>query len=117
MMSVIGAGTGLVLIYFIPLIVNIVYYRIKHPKGKLREILMGNGTDNEINNEIADDSSTPQTNFSEVLNGPHIISKKEPSEFKDKLFYLSQIILILIGFFTLIIQFVKINFFNIHLTE
>ena len=49
-MSFIGAGTGLVLIYFVPLVVNMVYYKIKHPKGKLREELVAN--ENGINNGI-----------------------------------------------------------------
>jgi hypothetical protein len=112
MMSVIGAATGLVLIYFIPLIVNIVYYRVKHPKGELRDALIKNSN---INNVLPDETGT--TGYSEVFKGPHIISKKEPSSIKDNLFYISQGLLMIFGIFTLVIQFVPINFFNIHLTK
>jgi hypothetical protein len=104
LVSIIGAATGLVLIYFIPLIVNIVYYRLKHPTGEQRDLLINR----------ADDSI--KTPFSDILNGPHIISEKPPSEFKDIMFYVSQFVLMLFGTFTLLIQFVKINFFGVELS-
>jgi hypothetical protein len=120
-MSFIGAGTGLVLIYFVPLVVNMVYYKIKHPRGKLREELVANenGINNGINYDNSNASSTAlvQPIFSDILNGPHIYSKKEPSKVKDNLFYTSQILLIGFGVFTLVIQFVPINFFYVHISK
>jgi hypothetical protein len=115
LMSIIGAGTGLVLIYFIPLVVNIVYYRIKHPDAELREQLMGENCN--INNDVGDMSKTNTTYYSqthnEVLNGPHAISTKAPSEIKDIFFYISQISLMIFGIFCLVIQFLPIKFFDL----
>ncbi len=116
LMSVIGAGTGLVLIYFIPLVVNIVYYRVKHPKGELRNQLMAEQCN--INNDVGDTTQSPtvySNTYNEILNAPHAFSTKPPSELKDLFFYISQISLMVFGLFCLVIQFVPINFFNIHL--
>ncbi len=118
MMSVIGAGTGLVLIYFIPLLVNLVYYRVKHPKGELREALMKTNLNGINELGVADVTVVSgTTGYSEIFKGPHIISKKEPSNIKDNLFYLSQALLMIFGVFNLVIQFVPINFFDIHLRK
>jgi hypothetical protein len=57
------------------------------------------------------------TGYSEIFKGPHIISQKEPSNIKDNLFYLSQALLMIFGIFIMVIQFVPINFFNIHLRK
>lgn len=46
-----------------------------------------------------------------------LISEKKPSALKDNLFYVSQVLLIIFGLFTLILQFVPINFFNVHLAD
>ena len=108
LMSVIGAATGLVLIYFIPLVVNMVYYQVKHPEEKKREEIL-------IKDETQENRITLNTNvYSEILMGPHIISTKTPSKIKDVFFYISQYALMAYGIFTLVIQFVTINFFNIH---
>lgn len=105
----IGAGTGLFLIYVIPLGVNTIYYRIKHPNSRhIRNMLLG-GDDN-INN-FNNDSKDIDNEFGLPL------SEKPPSKTKDNLFYISQILLIIFGLFTLILQFKSINFFNIHLTK
>jgi hypothetical protein len=105
-MSFIGAATGLVLIYFVPLIVNMVYYDVKHPETDLREKI--------INYESSSDSNK-NTIYSNVFQGPHIISKKKPSKLKDILFYISQALIMIFGILTLTIQFVKFNIFKIHL--
>lgn len=107
-MSIIGASTGLVLIYFIPLVVNIVYYRVKHPTPEIREQLMSENCN--INNEVGDASKAQSTyissTYNEILNGPHAISTKPPNIFKDIMFYVSQISLMIFGVICLIIQFI-----------
>jgi hypothetical protein len=106
LMGIIGAGAGLFLIYFIPLIVNIVYYRLKHP-----HISKKNWP--EINN--SDSESIKVEEFSEVLNSNIKFSKKPPNRTKDLLFYLSQYLLMIFGTITLVLQFVPWNVFNVHL--
>ncbi len=103
----IGAGTGLFLIYVIPLGVNTIYYRIKHPNSRhIRNILLGE--DEKINN----------TNSKDIYNEFGLpLSEKTPSKTKDNLFYLSQILLIIFGLFTLILQFKSVNFFNVVLEK
>jgi hypothetical protein len=138
LMSIIGAFTGLVLIYFIPLIVNIVYYNEKHPKGHKRQEYLNaiNSSDksdkenkNEINNEVLSNEdmtlntlvggkgnlNAKENNYSELFVGPKNISKKPESNLKDNLFYVSQVLLMIFGAFTLFLQFYYINFFNINL--
>jgi len=114
----IGAGTGLFLIYIIPLIVNAIYYKIKHPNS--RSTLLNeerpqiNGNEN-INN----DSSIPKENENENdYFGSDFglgVSEKKPNKFKDNLFYISQCFLVLFGVFTLVLQFYQINFFEVEL--
>lgn len=104
----IGAGTGLFLIYVIPLGVNTIYYRIKHPNSRHIRNMLLQGNDN-INN--FDSEKTNDNEFGLSL------SEKPPSAFKDKSFYISQVLLITFGLFTLILQFFPINFFNVHLAD
>jgi hypothetical protein len=100
--SFIGATSGFALIFIIPLSVNVIYYRLKHPERlKYREQLV------ESNDEI--EEINPK-----IINGPGL-SKKPYSEFKNILFYISQSILMTFGVFVLISQFVTINFFGVHL--
>jgi hypothetical protein len=105
LMGIIGAGAGLFLIYFIPLIVNIVYYRIKHPHLSKKNWPAINTIDSE----------TQQTEeFSEVLNSNIKFSKKPPNKLKDTFFYISQYVLMIFGTITLVLQFVPWNVFDVH---
>jgi len=105
----IGAGTGLFLIYIIPLGVNTIYYNIKHPKSRhIRNILLANEAE-EINNLDSNKSNDNDFGLS--------VSEKPPSDIKDKLFYISQVLLIIFGLFTLVLQFIPINFFNVVLLD
>jgi hypothetical protein len=104
----IGAGTGLFLIYVIPLGVNTIYYKIKHPNSRhIRSMLLQGG--DKINNFDSEPSNYNDFGL--------LISEKKPSALKDNLFYVSQVLLIIFGLFTLILQFVPINFFNVHLAD
>ena len=94
--GIIGAATGLFLIYIIPLGVNTIYYRIKHPLSR------------HIRNTLLQDLNINDSNEFGLT-----LSQKKPSKFKDYLFYISQTILIIFGIFTLILQFASVNFFGI----
>lgn len=111
----IGAGTGLFLIYIIPLGVNTIYYRIKHPASRhIRNMLLaGDNFSQETNSETKINDIQINPNFDNDFGLS--LSEKPPSAFKDNFFYFSQIVLILFGVFTLILQFVPINFFGIKL--
>ncbi len=112
LMGVIGAGAGLLLIYLIPLGVNIIYYGIKHPHmNKQKKLLDINGSESENTNNITKDEE-----FSHVLNFYYKPSKKPPNKLKDTLFYMSQYVLIILGILTLVFQFVPYNIFNVHIT-
>lgn len=102
MLSYIGAFTGLFLIYIIPCIVNIVYYNRKHPenleqlqKDKKAGLL-------DLNPKDKDDFG---------------ISDKPMNKVKNFFFYVLQGILVCFGFFIVVLQFKKINFFGIKLKK
>ncbi len=105
----IGAGTGLFLIYIVPLGVNTIYYRIKHPNSRHIRNMLLQGHEN-INN-----FDSQQSSDNHEFGLP--VSEKPPSKLKDGSFYVSQILLIVFGMFTLILQFKPMNFFNVHLAD
>ncbi len=104
LMSFIGATTGFILIYIVPLVVNTVYYQVKHPTGLKREELLS----------IKNEDDLPHN---EIFKGPHNFSKKPESKVKLYLFYTSQVVLVLFGLFTVVIQFTTINFFDVNFSE
>ena len=97
-----GAFTGLFLIYFIPSVVNMIYYRRKHPFN-LEEI------QKQLNEAEAED-----LNYDKDYYG---ISKKKKNIFKEILFYISHILIICMSLFTIFVQFKPINIFNINLKK
>ena len=111
--GLIGAGTGLFLIYIIPLIINAIYYKIKHPISRLSTKL---NEEDRINPDadITGDSNTNENQYfgSDFGLG---VSEKKPNNFKDNLFYFSSGFLVIFGIFTLVLQFYQINFFEIEL--
>jgi hypothetical protein len=108
-LSYIGASAGFVLIFFIPLCVNMVYYKLKHPES-LKDI---NPTESGDTNQTI---SVLVTTDNKQIAGPGL-STKPFNEIKNYLFYASQVCLILFGLFVFIVQFAPINFFGIHIKE
>ena len=111
LISNIGAGTGLFLIFLIPIIVNIVYYKRKHPHNLTElqaNLIMENDNESDVDknlkNEIKDIDDFG-------------ISKKPKNKIKEIIFYTTQILIMIFGVFTFIIQFVNINFFNITIKD
>lgn len=74
-------------------------------------LLQGNDNINNNNNNIYDSQQTNDNEFGLP------VSEKPPSALKDNLFYVSQVLLIVFGLITLILQFVPINFFDVHLAD
>jgi len=99
-----GAFTGLFLIYFIPSVVNMIYYRRKHPFN-LEEI------QKQLNEPEVEEKDL---NYDKDYYG---ISKKKKNIFKEILFYISHILIICMGLITLFVQFKPINIFNIDLKK
>jgi hypothetical protein len=112
LMGYIGAGVGLILIYVIPLIVNMIYYRKKHPPITRQNVLMSD-TDYESDTN----TNVKGTNYTTNYTGSDIngigVSLKPRSKLKDTFFYISQFLLMGFGAFTLVIQIHKINIFGI----
>jgi Ca2+/Na+ antiporter len=96
-----GAFTGLFLIYFIPSVVNMIYYKRKHPDNL-----------EEIQKQLNEIDEKNELNEDKDYYG---ISKKKKNIFKEILFYFCQIFIICLGLMTLFVQIKPINIFNIHL--
>jgi hypothetical protein len=97
LMGYIGAGAGLLLIYTIPTLVNMVYYKNKHP-DKL----------SLLQEQLDNYESDPESNSPEE-------TRRKYKPIQNTIFYTLNILIIAFGLFTITIQFVPINFFNIHL--
>ena len=113
----IGAGTGLFLIYIIPLLVNAIYYKIRHPVSRLTSKLRNEEKEN-INEIITEDSNEISNENEGEYFGSDFglgVSEKKPNKFKDNFVYFFHGFLIIFGIFTLVLQFYQINFFEIEL--
>ena len=101
----IGASTALVLIYSIAPITNMIYYYIRHQTRE--EVLK------IIEAKRAESADTDETQiFPDNL--------KEPRPLRPVrafFFYSSMVLIIFVGIFTFALQFVKVNFFNIHIEK
>lgn len=106
LISIIGATTALVLIYTISPITNMIYYYMRH-----LNIQEKNERFKEIT-ESADKSENRYDILPENINQPLLL---KPA--KATFFYISMILIILVGIFNLVLQFLKINFFNIHIAK
>lgn len=119
-MGFIGAGTGLFLIYVIPLLVNAIYYKIKHPEYRLSRLSSKLSDDDKEKQHINGNGNTTENSHNEAEKdyfGSDFglgVSEKKPNRIKDNLFYFSQFFLICFGVFTFFIQFYQINFFNVY---
>jgi len=165
--GIIGATMGFIVMYLIPIVINIIYYRRKHPPLKLiKDIKKLDIVENEIssNNNINESIKKPKIEDEELhtkirsfegdtndenvnkkniiiddnkndllkeeliknfenkytynedldLKDKYIYTGKERNLTKDYLFYTGQIVMFIIGFVTMIFQFVNVNVFNIN---
>ena len=106
LISIIGASTALVLIYSIAPVTNMIYYYIRHQTKEevlkiLEEKRAENGNVNEEDKIFPDNLREP-------------VSLKPVKAF---FFYLSMMMVITVGFITLALQFVTINFFNVKIEK
>lgn len=102
LLSFIGAFTGLFLIYFIPVVVNIVYYNRRHPEN-LEQL------QREKADGILDLSPKDIDDYG--------FTDKPMNKVKNYFFYASQVLLVCFGFLVVVMQFKPINFFGITLKE
>lgn len=104
LLGFVGAGAGLALIYVIPSIINMIYYRRKHPAIK-------SGAENlaEMLSEVNETEDTEDTGLVEGE------KTKPQNQFKNIMFYIANGLIMIFGVFTLITQIVPINFFGIEL--
>jgi sodium-coupled neutral amino acid transporter 9 len=105
LISFIGATTALVLIYAISPITNMIYYYIRHLSLQER---------NERFKEMNDPDSSKNKNniLPEDIKKPLLLKP-----LKATFFYMSMILIIFIGILNLVLQFLKVNFFNIHIDK
>ena len=115
LMGIVGAGTGFFLIYLNPLIINIVYFRNKHPKYYILDqqllIIHADPRDSHINaiNKIVNMNSMHESFRNNIS-----IEKKPYNKWRDLAFITLNVMLIFFGLFTLIVQFFEINYFGIY---
>jgi hypothetical protein len=126
-----GATFGFILIYFIPIIINLIYYRRKHPSQKILKDLEEQLSDNENNDnslKTLQESNSMISNTHNVvvlcpsklkkdevidIKDQYILTGKERNYFKDYFFYITQWIMMGIGLTTMIFQFISVNIFGI----
>ena len=105
----IGAATSLVLVYSISPITDMIYYYIRHQtKDEVLKI---------IEKKSKED---PNTNEEERIKRIFPDNLKEPVPLKPVkafFFYLSMMLIIMIGITNLILQFVKVNFFKVKIEK
>jgi hypothetical protein len=102
-LSILGAGAGFVLIYLIPSIVNMIYFKLKH--HHLYTALESLNTNYNISQEQE-----------EIIKSIGI-SNKPYNRLKNILFYTTQGFTILLGLFVLVSQFVDIKFYKIQINK
>lgn len=126
LMGFIGSSTSLALIYAIPLAVNVIYYRRKHPDNldemnrQSRASLIP-----DKDPEVVETEDMVQVDVDKKMRETidydqkdyYGISKKPYSKIKNILFYISQILLLLFGIFVFVLNFVQINFFSVEYSD
>lgn len=102
LISFIGASTSLILIYTISPLTNMVYYYIRHQ------------TKNEIDRKLAmmDSEDKKEDIFPDNIKNPVPLKPM-----KALFFYLSMMLIIIVGIITFVLQFFPINFFNIKIVK
>lgn len=103
----IGASTALVLIYSIAPITNMIYYYIRHQsKEEVQQII------EEKKAENANEEERIKNIFPDNLREP--VRLKPVKAF---FFYLSMMLIIMVGFITLFLQIVTVNFFDVEIEK
>jgi hypothetical protein len=105
LISIIGATTALVLIYTISPVTNMIYYYIRHLNIQEKDEMFKDVTD-------SDNAENRIDILPEDINKPLLL---KPA--KATFFYIAMALIILVGIFTFVLQFIKINFFNIHIAQ
>ena len=102
LISFIGASTSLILIYTISPLTNMVYYYIRHQ------------TKNEIDRKLAmmDSEDKKEDIFPDNIKNPVPLKPM-----KALFFYLSMMLIIVVGIITFVLQFLPINFFNVKIVK
>ena len=111
LIGIIGASTALVLVYTIPVIVNIIHYRMRHREEDTPRITGSNENDEQSSLEESMRTEKKKALLSQLYNNQE--PPKKINKCKVFFFYVFMIMIILIGIFTLAVQFYPINFFGI----
>lgn len=100
--SFLGASTALILVYTVPPLTNMIYYYIRHQtKGEVKQIV------DQRNSELSEEEEKKP-----IL--PQELGDPVPlKSMKAFFFYFSMMAIIVLGIMTFVLQFVKVNFFNI----
>ena len=121
LMGFIGAGTGFFLIYLSPLAINIVYFLVKHPESSQQNLSADSeyvlGSLDDISKITSNKIPVEQPSVMEPLRDKIGVSEKPYSKPRNIAFIIMNVILMLFGLFTLIIQFVNINYFDVHIQD
>ena len=134
LLGIVGATFGFILVYFIPIIINLIYYRRKHPSQEVLKDLEEQLNEKEhIDNSLKTihESNLIESNNKGYVLSPskfkndervdikdqYIITGKERNQFKDYFFYFTQWIMMGIGLITMIFQFITVNIFEITITN
>lgn len=121
LMGVIGAGTGFFLIYLSPLVINVIYFMVKHPDNTSNP--NSRVYDDEVKLDSLDISKASSqlqlssTTLLDPLREKIGVSEKPYSYARNVAFIIMNILLVFFGLFTLIIQFVDINYFGVHIAD
>lgn len=117
LMGIIGAAFGFILVYIIPIVINIIYYRRKHPPKKVLLDHENLNSDDEISQEQEELQIDGKENRKESLDlkDQFIFTGKKRNYVKDCCFYITMYIIIALGLITLVFQFVYVNIFNIQI--
>jgi len=115
MMGIIGTLTGLFLVYIIPISINIIYRLRKQPY--IAQNILNESSDHEKtfdtlhHNKILNVTSVTSSDY--TTDSRTLPKVKAPMRLKDRLFYIANYLLLIVGVFNLVTQFVYINVFGI----
>jgi len=115
MMGIIGTLTGLFLVYIIPISINIIYRLRKQPY--IAQNILNESSDHEKtfdtlhHNKILNVTSVTSSDY--TTDSRTLPKVKAPMRLKDRLFYIANYLLLIVGVFNLVTQFIYINVFGI----
>ncbi len=109
LIGIIGASTALVLIYSIAPITNMIYYYKRHQS---KEEVIRRIEQNISDADNQDEQDKIKKFWPETM--PEPVSLKPVKAF---FFYLSMMMIILVGIITFVLQFVHVNIFDIHIEK